>query len=205
MEVMRMFPLEHPLIPFTLVSLRVFEPRYLQMLRECLDEQTPFGVVLIERGSEVGGDDLRSDIGTVAQIVETTELPDGQQAVVAVGVERIEVVEWLPDDPYPRAVVLRSEELPSASPIGRIETVDAQLRAVLALLSESGVDLGPLDYQLSDQPEVAAHQLCGMAPIGPFDAQRLVAASSTDERLDLLVGMLDEQKALLTARLGGSP
>lgn len=203
METMRMFPLEHPLIPFTLVSLRIFEPRYLQMISECLDEETPFGVVLIERGSEVGGDDLRTNIGTVAQIVDTAELPGGQRAVVAVGVERLEVVEWLPDDPYPRAVVLRFEQSPSTGPTGRIEKVDAQLRTVLALLSESGVDLGPLDYQLSDQPEVAAHQLCGLAPIGAFDAQRLLAASSTDERLDLLVEVLDQQKDLLTAQLGG--
>ena len=66
-----------------------------------------FGVVLIERGSEVGGGDVRTDVGTVARIVEAAELPDGRWALAAVGVRRIRVVEWLPDDPYPRAEVER--------------------------------------------------------------------------------------------------
>ena len=204
METMRMFPLGHPLIPFTLVSLRIFEPRYLQMIDECLEEAKPFGVALIERGFEVGGGDIRANIGTVAQIVEAAGLPGGEKAVVAVGVQRLEIVEWLPDDPYPRALVERHEEVASPGAAHRIGSIDGQLRVVLSLLSEAGVDVGPLDYELSDRPEVAAHQMCGLAPVGAFDGQRLLAADSTDERLDLLVEMLDEQGELLKAQLGGA-
>ena len=56
-EFMRMFPLNNVLFPHTLLPLRIFEPRYLQMIAECEDGALPFGVVLIERGFEVGGGD----------------------------------------------------------------------------------------------------------------------------------------------------
>ncbi|MBK5266118.1 MAG: LON peptidase substrate-binding domain-containing protein [Acidimicrobiia bacterium] len=203
MEMMRMFPLGHPLIPFTLVSLRIFEPRYVQMIAECRADTSTFGVVLIERGFEVGGGDVRAGVGTVAQIVEVSDLPDGEQAVVAVGIERLDIVEWLSDGPYPRAIVERSLEKAAPGSVDRIAAIDKQLRVVLSLLSEAGIDTGPLDYRLSDQAEVAAHQMCGLAPVGAFDAQRLLAAQTTEDRLDLLASMLDEQRDLLMAQLGG--
>ncbi len=62
-------------------------------------------MVLIERGSEVGGGDVRSDVGTVARIVEAQELPDGRWALLTVGARRLRVEPWLPDDPYPLADV----------------------------------------------------------------------------------------------------
>ncbi|MFI5429856.1 LON peptidase substrate-binding domain-containing protein [Aeromicrobium sp. UC242_57] len=56
-------------MPAMPLSLRVFEPRYLQMLQDILPDQTAeFGVVLIERGQEVGGGEKRFDVGTVAQV-----------------------------------------------------------------------------------------------------------------------------------------
>lgn len=204
MESMRMFPLGSPLIPFSLVTLRVFEPRYLQMIGECVEQGAPFGVVLIERGFEVGGGDQRSVIGTVAQLVDVSDLPDGELAVVAVGVERIRVLEWLPDDPYPIARVERLDEVVSPTAPARIEQIDRQLRGVLALVSEAGIDVGPLEYELSNQPEVAAHQLCALAPVGAYDAQRLLGASSVDERLELLSAMLKEEIDFLRSQLGGS-
>ena len=59
----------------------------------------------IERGSEVGGGDLRTTVGTVARIIEAVELDDGRWALGTVGVRRVRVARWLDDDPYPRAEV----------------------------------------------------------------------------------------------------
>ena len=204
MESMRMFPLGSPLIPFSMVTLRIFEPRYLQMIGECVEQAAPFGIVLIERGFEVGGGDQRSVIGTVAQLVDVSDLPDGELAVVAVGVERIRVLEWLPDDPYPIARVERLGEVVSPAAAARIDQIDQQLRLVLALVSEAGIDVGPLEYELSTQPEVAAHQLCALAPVGAYDAQRLLGAQSVDERLELLSAILNEEIDFLRSQLGGS-
>jgi len=78
-------------------------PRYRQLVDDCRAGDGRFGVVLIERGSEVGGGDVRTDVGTLARIVEARELPDGRRLLGVVGVERIRVERWLTDDPYPRA------------------------------------------------------------------------------------------------------
>ena len=106
--VMPMFPLGAALLPGAVLPLVVFEPRYRQMVMDLLadDVNDPeFGVVMIERGLEVGGGDARTMVGTVARVIDMSALPDGRYALVAVGVERLRVSAWLPDDPYPLADV----------------------------------------------------------------------------------------------------
>ena len=79
-----MFPLGSVLVPGAVLPLHVFEPRYRALVRSCLDSGEPeFGVVLIERGSEVGGGDVRFDVGTLARIVQAGRFDDGRLAVVA--------------------------------------------------------------------------------------------------------------------------
>ena len=86
-----MFPLGAVLFPSMVLPLHVFEPRYRALTRDCLAGDRRFGVVLIERGSEVGGGDVRFSVGTAAQIVEAAELPDGRFALGTVGVQRVRV------------------------------------------------------------------------------------------------------------------
>ena len=100
-----MFPLGTVLLPSLLLPLHVFEPRYRTLVDDCVAGDGEFGVVLIERGSEVGGGDVRTDVGTVARILEVERFDDGRFAVAAVGTRRIRVERWLDDDPYPRAEV----------------------------------------------------------------------------------------------------
>src|ERR1700730_11863947 len=92
-----MFPLGTVLFPHAVLPLHVFEPRYRTMTRDVLDGDQEFGVVLIERGSEVGGGDARFGVGTIAHIVQAAELADGRFALVVVGVSRLRVEHWLPD------------------------------------------------------------------------------------------------------------
>ncbi|MBO0881227.1 MAG: LON peptidase substrate-binding domain-containing protein, partial [Mycobacterium sp.] len=62
-----MFPLESALLPNEDLPLRIFEPRYIALVEDCMRDADPrFGVVLISRGREVGGGDVRYDIGAVA-------------------------------------------------------------------------------------------------------------------------------------------
>ena len=64
-----MFPLGSVLVPGMVLRLHVFEPRYRDLVAVCLDGDRTFGSVLIDRGSEVGGDDVRGLVGTAAVIV----------------------------------------------------------------------------------------------------------------------------------------
>lgn len=105
-----MFPLGSVLFPGAVLPLQVFESRYLQMLAELVDDGGRFGVVLIERGWEVGGGDQRFATATVAKIVRFGKIDDARIAVVTIGEERVRISEWLPDDPYPAAMVVPIED-----------------------------------------------------------------------------------------------
>ncbi|MGT2424971.1 LON peptidase substrate-binding domain-containing protein [Amnibacterium kyonggiense] len=139
MTAIPMFPLGSVLLPHMPLPLRVFEPRYLAMLRDILpDEPAEFGVTLIERGQEVGGGDVRTDIGTVAQV---GSLDTSGEAVllIAQGVRRIRVDRWLEDAPYPRAEVTDLEEpawSDDLSPL--LARADQLVRRVLKLAEEAG-------------------------------------------------------------------
>lgn len=196
-----MFPLGTVLFPTMMLPLHIFEPRYLQMIRECEATGEPFGVVLIERGFEVGGGDQRFSTGTMASILESADLEGDRRVLVAVGTERFAIQEWLEEAPYPRARVV---------PLGRaqgdfepaIDVLDGLLRRMLALVSESGIDVGDLGYELSDDPVVALDQLCALAPLATLDRQQLLEVESLDAQAQLLAEMLSEANLLLQAQLG---
>jgi Lon protease-like protein len=197
---MPMFPLGTVLLPGGVLPLHVFEPRYRAMVQHCLENGREFGVVLITRGHEVGGGDVRTSIGTVARMVQVAELADGRYAMITVGMRRIRVREWLVDDPYPRAQV---EDWPDAAgrDVPDIGAVTARVRRLAALALELGDAVADPSQDLSDEPECVSYQLATLAPIGDADRYRLLSEASAAERFELLSRLLDDAEAALTFRL----
>ena len=197
-----MFPLGSVLVPSMVLPLHVFEPRYRALVKDCLAGDREFGVTLIERGSEVGGGDIRAMAGTMAEIVRSEEYDDGRWGLVAVGVRRIRVLGWRPDAPYPVAEVEDWPDEVASEPdlAGRYEARVAQLRRVLALAVELGMEGSPL-VELAHDPSLGSHQIAILAPFGPLDRQRLLTAPGPDERLALEAELLEEQELLLRARI----
>lgn len=196
-----MFPLGTVLFPTLVLPLHVFEPRYRQLVEDCESGEGEFGVVLIERGSEVGGGDVRTQVGTVARILQVERFPDGRSALASVGTRRIRVERWLEDDPYPRAEV---DDWPDDSvPVLALDELDTRFRRTLALAAELGEAGAPLDVELADDPVVATFQIAALAPLGPVDRQAVLATESADGRTELLLDLLDGAMELLRARLGG--
>ena len=182
MAVMAMFPLGTVLMPAMPLSLRIFEDRYLKLLGDLIAEEKPeFGVVLIERGTEVGGGDKRSLIGTVASVLDIGTL-DQFYGLESVGSQRFRVNAWLPDDPYPMAdidfipdLIWNDSLMPS-----RVH-LENKVRNLLAFASEFGdLQYGP-DTKLSDNPMDACWQLAGVLPVGPLDQIDLLNCQSADE------------------------
>jgi Lon protease-like protein len=207
MPVTPMFPLGSVLVPGMVLPLHVFEPRYRQLVRDCLAGEGEFGVVLIERGSEVGGGDVRTDVGTMARIVQADETPDGRFAVGAVGLRRIRVARWLDDDPYPRAEVVDwpdpdAADYDAASTAG-VGELTVLLRRVAARRSELGEPAPPLDLELSDDAVIAGYQATAVAPLGPADRHALLCAPTVGDRADMLRDLLIDHLAVLEARLSG--
>lgn len=191
-----MFPLSAVLFPHAAMPLHVFEPRYRDLMRDCLAGDRRFGIVLIVRGSEVGGGDERSARGTRGVITEASELPDGRWVLVVEGESLITVDEWLPDDPYPVALVRDVEPEPGvgdATPL--VIAAGQRVRRARALLAEQG-GAPPLPPDLvldgAGDSEAASWHLCAAAPLTAYDAQRLLSAAGTPERLRLLAELMED-------------
>ncbi|TML37585.1 MAG: ATP-dependent protease [Actinobacteria bacterium] len=200
-----MFPLGCVLFPHMDLPLHVFEPRYRTLTRDCLRTDRQFGVVLIERGSEVGGGDTRFSVGTVARIVEELELPDGRWVLRARGTTRVRVRTWLPDDPYPVALVERlgdEADRPSQAAMAGAEQAVRRALGLAAELAER--EVVPATVELDERPEVAAWQLCAIAPLGPADQQRLLEADDAGERMGLLELAAVQAAELLAFRMSSS-
>jgi Lon protease-like protein len=200
MDPVPMFPLNTVLLPAMPLPLRIFEERYRVMLGRLLDEEDPeFGVVLIARGHEAGGNDVRHGIGTMARIVRVNA-GEGDLGVLAVGGRRIRVSEWLPDDPYPRAIV---EPLPGLQYKEELAVllgeVDGTVRRVLARAAEYGATRWGTGVALSDDPVTAAWQLAGIAPIGPLDRLGLLEAATLGELLQRTLDLTISAEPVLTA------
>ena len=197
-----MFPLGSVLVPHALLPLHLFEERYRVMIRDVLDADREFGVVLIERGREVGGGDVRGALGTVARVLEAEQFEDGRWAVISVGTTRIRVREWLPDDPYPRAVVEDLEDgAPGPDAHQLVEQVRVRLARVLARANELGDDVAPATTEISEDPLVASYHATALAPIGPFDTQQLLDIEDPEERLAELLTVFDDIEEELQLRL----
>ena len=243
-----MFPLGSVLFPHAVLPLHVFEPRYRALVEHCLaaaggggfaDRRRrsgseadatkgagAFGVVLIERGSEVGGGDVRFDVGTVARIVQAGRLDDGRWVLMTVGAERLRVTEWLPDDPYPRADVEVIDEPAAPADVSQaIPRVESLLRRVLAMRAELG-EHGPaaaawptvaggagaqrrrpmessVDVALADDPVRASFEAAARAPLGPLDAQQLLEVDDAAARFARLETLLEDEVNVLAFRLAG--
>ena len=87
-----LFPLKTVLLPANTLELKIFEPRYLDMIAACMRENSPFGVVLIHRGSETAVDADIYSIGTTATVADWEHRADGLLGITALGVERFEIL-----------------------------------------------------------------------------------------------------------------
>lgn len=201
-----MFPLGTVLLPGMVLPLHVFEDRYRQLVQDVLHAGRPeFGVTLIERGSEVGGGDLRAWTGCAADIVEAARTEDGRWALVCVGTRRLRVLRWLPDDPYPLAEV---EEWPDEDAAGgppdleaRLDRLEQRVRRLGILSAELGGPDLPRDVTYSEEPELRSFQLGVTAPLGALDRKRVLDAPGTTDRVAVLEELLDEQELLFEGRL----
>lgn len=211
MAVVPMFPLGMTVLPGGVVPLQVFEPRYVQLVQDLLADDTnpmEFGVVMIERGHEVGGGDIRADVGTMCRIADMRVMPGDRFAVAIVGTERIRVVGWLPDDPYPVADVdmWPDDGEPPLDIAERIDELHDRVRRLNRSVLEMGEGAPPPDAEISDDPRLAIYHLASLSPLGAVDRHRVLAAPSLAERCDVLRDALDDADAVIEFRRssGGS-
>ena len=182
MTVMPMFPLGSVLLPAMPLPLRIFEPRYLKLLGDLMGSENPeFGVVLIERGDEVGGGEKRMTLGTIASVINigTTQEFYGLESL---GTQRFRVTSWLPDDPYPLAVIELVPDLVwDDTLLDSKNQLETKVRQLLAFASEfTNLQFGA-STEISDDPMEACWQLAGILPIGELDQMDLLSSATAEE------------------------
>ena len=210
-----MFPLGSTLVPGMVLPLHVFEPRYRALVRDVLDGPGRFGVVLITHGFEVGGGERRTMVGTTAEVLDAQEYDDGRWGIISLGRDRFRVLEWLPDDPYPRA---RVEDWPDEDddpaddttddPAGDADRGDAvdgvaqRLLTIVDLAARLGIEV---DYpELSDDPATMAWQAALTASLGPQDIHELLTCAGPTARLQQLAEVMDSRIDVLRFRLANA-
>lgn len=178
MALLPLFPLDVVLLPGTPLPLHIFEPRYKEMIRECLTNDAPFGVI---RALEEG----LAEIGCTAEIVTVTkEYPDGRMDLVAEGRNRFEVLELNQDRSFLRADVLLVPDEPAVS------SEEEKARAIhvhLQILSLAGAvqDLSAADHN------ALSFYLAGSLPLDLDFKQKLLAMRSESERIQAVAAYLE--------------
>ncbi|MCS6924128.1 MAG: LON peptidase substrate-binding domain-containing protein [Fimbriimonadales bacterium] len=195
-----LFPLETVLFPYTALPLHVFEPRYREMVLYCLEHDSPFGVVLIREGSEVGDPNAEPhEIGTLARIGRLRRLPDGRFHLLALGEERFQIVRLIRGEaPYLKAQVRlwRDFEPFSWEEEQRLaEAVAVQFRQFLKKAFEaSGLRVD--EIELPQNPTALSFAIAGTLQLEIPLRQYLLELQDTMERLRLVQQILQNLEAV---------
>ncbi|MCV7055425.1 LON peptidase substrate-binding domain-containing protein [Mycolicibacterium gilvum] len=208
MPTLPMFPLEVAMLPGEELPLRIFEPRYSALVQACLAAVDPvFGVVLIAAGREVGGGDARSDVGALARITEHSDMGAGRYRLKCAMAERIRVLEWLPDDPYPRAVMQEWPDEPGG-PVDFAAIRDIEDRMVglferIATARGAQVNARDIVHGADDSGDPAQwlYALTARLPMGQADRYAILAAPSVADRVAALSEAVDTVIAMVEFQL----
>jgi uncharacterized protein len=210
MATIPMFPLERAMLPGEELPLRIFEPRYSALVADCLEMDDPaFGVVLIEAGREVGGGDARSDVGTLAHITEVADFGDGRYRVNCVMAERFRVIEWQPDNPYPRAVIEMWPDEPGDNvSVDAIRDIEDSMVALFERIAGArGAEVNGRDIVAGADaaPDAAMwlYALTARLPMGQADRYSVLAAPTVAARVDALREAVETVSALVEFQLSG--
>jgi Lon protease-like protein len=194
LEEIPLFPLNTVLFPYASLQLHIFEERYREMVRSCLDLDTPFGIVLIRNGSEVGGEADPYLVGTAVRIQQVHHYEDGRMDILVQGERRFRIRGFDESRNYLVGLVepvieMEIEELDRAADLfGRAR--DDFEALVQRMFAHQEVHV---QVRLSDDPIVLSFTIANMLNIENLEKQRLLETTNTVERMADLIPMLEAQ------------
>ncbi|MGA8301831.1 MAG: LON peptidase substrate-binding domain-containing protein [Terriglobales bacterium] len=174
------FPLDLVLLPGAPLPLHIFEPRYKEMISECLEQKKPFGIV---RSSEEGV----ADIGCTAEIVSVTKrYDDGRMDILTRGVERFEVLEVNEERAFLRAEISLVEDDNDEPGRAAISLIEQAVRLHAEIVKIAGAEVSAPDETATN----LSFLLAGSLPLDLDFKQNLLATLSETKRLEAVVGYL---------------
>ncbi|HKW18637.1 MAG TPA: LON peptidase substrate-binding domain-containing protein [Terriglobales bacterium] len=174
-----LFPLDLVLLPGVPLPLHIFEPRYKEMMKECLDQKRPFGIVRAK-------DEAFVNTGCTAEIINVLKTyPDGRMNILVEGQKRFEVLQVNQERSFLQAEVfyLQDEEDPAANP---------DVKRALQLHGEI-MQLAGAQPQETEQSELSqlAYRLAGSLPFDPDFQQALLEMNSEAQRIRAIISFFE--------------
>ena len=194
-----LFPLNTVLFPGQMLPLHIFEDRYRLMIRRCLAEDLPFGVVLIKSGSEVGVEAEPHEVGTIVRILKSTHQSDGTIDIVTVGQERFCIDHLIHDQPYLRGEV-KTLPMQSSTDSDAVATLADRVRDNVSWYIKLIAEAAGLQIQVDAMPDTPQQlgYLAGVAmQIDNREKQEILASSSLSKVLAREIELLNRENALL--------
>lgn len=199
------FPLNAVLFPGATMPLHIFEERYKQMINECIDQERPFGVVLIRSGREVGASAEPFELGTTAHIQQVERLDEGKMNIICTGGRRFRLIETVEGAPYLKGNV----ELIEPAHAFDEETSDLASEAA-ALFGEyvrlylAVTNQWTRTLDLPGDPGVLADFIGSRLPVAANVKQQLLEELSPKNRLATERDLLGEAIRQLTSQVGAA-
>ncbi len=182
------------------LQLRVFEPRYLEMVQRCVDEEIGFGVALIKSGEEVGETAEPYSVGTIARILDAKKLPEGQINLLAMGVVRFRILQTHTDHPYLSGDIERwEEEMGDTKQLPRVTRVAQQIyKEYLADLKElAGAEIKIEQEMMPEDPQILSYAIAVGLQISDEEKQQLLEMETIEARLREEIVLLEREREYL--------
>ncbi len=183
-----LFPLHTVLFPGGPLPLRIFEARYLDMVSQCLQTDSGFGVCMISHGREVGAPASTENMGVVARIADWHQRHDGLLGITAIGVQRFRIASVKVQD---NQLTVARVELLENDPV--IELPDRYLPMVdmlMRLIDSAGHHYASLPRHYGDAGWVS-YRLLELLPIEMKQKQLFLEMDDPIARLEELFQMLE--------------
>ncbi|MEQ1932413.1 MAG: LON peptidase substrate-binding domain-containing protein [Fimbriimonadaceae bacterium] len=198
-----LFLLQTVLFPYAHIQLHVFEDRYVQMVRNCIEKDQPFGVVLIRSGPEVGGHADPYMVGTTVHIKEVIELGNGLMDIQVRGEQRFRIRKFDESRDYLVGLV---------EPVVETETEDEPRTDALVMRCREDfhawiaqlVTRQGFNIQIRFPEDITAlsYAIANMLPIDNLEKQRLLELTDTMERVSSLIALLEQELINGTTTIG---
>jgi Lon protease-like protein len=203
---LRLFPLNAVLFPGAVLNLHVFEPRYKQLISECLETGESFGVALIADGAEAGDPNVvPHQIGSIAEIVDVQPLPFGRYFISTIGRERFRILDVVSREPFLTVNVETIEE-PDEVPGDDIKALLPTVRTLFDEYVHMLVEFSGQEniVELPDDPLSTSFLIGDLLQVADPVKQKLLELDDAQSRLtaerDFLERLLPQLRKLLERR-----
>ena len=188
MDTIPLFPLNSIIFPKGRISLQIFESRYVDLIRQCLKQQTGFGVVLIEEGNEVAHKGQKLDIhrvGTYCEVVDWNELPNGLLGITVEGRRTFSIIEsWREKNNLCMAQIsFRADDATDAAPVEVGDEFNEYVELLKSLAAHPMVEDLNIEISFENLREIA-WCLAELMPVSNKEKQAILEISDPISRLE---------------------